>query len=253
MGTVGRHTKRFATTLLLTLAALCGVSALGMVAHIAQPHAVERCSFIPYLAGDAKGNAGRFGGCDVAFPCYLHSLTSQGWPIDSASQHASSGFAVDLDWLRLIPNPVTYMAFNFLSNAGVSAVAIAVGALVTGCGGGGGVDTETSQSAVVSSDVSTAASGKTSQDAAGLTSSVSQDTGVATASSTTTTQDPTVGSVPSSGVSTTQSTSNETTAHSTGDDDDASEMVAITCAAACAAAMLPFKYGATHGSRPFDA
>ena len=65
----------------------------------------------------------RFSEYAVAIPCYLHSLTSRGQPIDSASQHVSSGFAVDEDWLRLIPTSVNSMAFNFLSEARLSAAA----------------------------------------------------------------------------------------------------------------------------------
>ena len=53
-----------------------------------------------------------------------------------ASQHVSSGLAVDEDWLRLIPTSVPFMAFNFLTGSRLSVIAMATGILVTGCGGG---------------------------------------------------------------------------------------------------------------------
>src|SRR5882757_5032360 len=152
----GLRAARFVTTLLLTNIALCAATSLGMVGATALPHAIERCASFPDLAGDTNRSASRIGECAVAIPCFLHSLTSLGQPIDSASQHMSSGFAVDEDWLRLIPTPVNSMAFNFFSDIRVSAVALAMGALVSGCGGGGSSDSESTQASAANASTADA-------------------------------------------------------------------------------------------------
>ena len=95
-----------------------------------------------------------------------------------ASQHMSSGLAVDEDWLRLIPTSVPYMAFNFLTGTRLSAIAMATGILVTGCGGGA-TDTATSTTAsastadtaaVTPADTTPAASTTTGADATSVAS-----------------------------------------------------------------------------------
>src|SRR5579859_2298281 len=91
------------TTLLLTLAALSPMPAAAMVAHSAQPRATECGSTMPGQEAGSERSSAQVGGCAVAFPCFFHSLTSLGLPIEHASQHVSTGFAVDEDWLRLFP------------------------------------------------------------------------------------------------------------------------------------------------------
>jgi hypothetical protein len=161
-----RFNPRFArigATLLVTVSVLCPRSAAAMVEHLAQPHAIE-CN-APSPALDAPRRPSRqIGGYDVAFPCFLHSLTSLALPIERASQHVSSGFAVDEDWLRLIPTSVTQMALNLFDTVRSSTIAIAVGALVSACGGGGGGATsadETTQASSTSSDSGAAYNGGT--------------------------------------------------------------------------------------------
>ena len=144
----------FATTLFVTTAALCAIRVTGMVDPIAQPHAIQRGALIQVSEGGSIRPTNRFGGCGVAIPCYLHSLTPKGRPIERASQHVSSGFAVDEDWLRLIPTPVTDMALNFLDTLRASTLALAAGALLSGCGGGGGAD-ETATSTPSGTSVNT--------------------------------------------------------------------------------------------------
>jgi hypothetical protein len=90
----------------------------------------------------------------------------------------SSGFAVDEDWLRLIPTSVNYMAFNFLSATRLPAVALAMGALVSGCGGGGGgaSDPEATQASVSSSaTVASTVGASTAADVGSTSTSVTVD------------------------------------------------------------------------------
>ena len=170
--------SRIAATLFVTVAALSAISSAGTFGLLSQPRPNERESLISRLEGDTHHALDRMGECAVAFPCYLHSLTRQGLPIDHASQHVSSGFAVDEDWLRLIPTSVTFMAFNFLCGSRMSAAAIAAGALVSACGGGGGgAEPDTSEATTASSSSSgvVASSSETSSSASqlGTTSTVS--------------------------------------------------------------------------------
>ncbi len=147
--------------LLLGLATLGAIPSQGMVAQasatVATVHSGARASFTCRDASSGEGIEG--------FPPFLHSLTNEGLPIDSASQHMSSGFAGDVDWLRLIPTSVPFMSFSFPGSARISA-AFAIGALVTACGGGGAeADAGTSgTSASTSSTSSTTDSSTGSQD-----------------------------------------------------------------------------------------
>jgi hypothetical protein len=92
----------------------------------------------------------------------------------------SSGFAVDEDWLRLIPTSVPYMALNFLDTFRVSTLAIAVSAAMAGCGGGGG----TSGTDELATHSSTPSTSDTTQSAA-----VDSGNSVAVTSSTTSAND----------------------------------------------------------------
>jgi hypothetical protein len=138
--------------------ALCGASGAGIAAVIAQPivsaHQADR---VAIAAGAPTANGG-FGRCAVAIPCYLHSLTCVGLSIDRTSQHESSGFALDRDLLRVDPTPVMSMSFNLFNGRSVSALAMAAGILVTGCGGGGATDaaSSTAQAAAATSSSTTA-------------------------------------------------------------------------------------------------
>jgi len=138
--------------------ALCGASGAGVAAVIAQPivsaHQADR---VAIAAGAPTANGG-FGRCAVAIPCYLHSLTCVGLSIDRTSQHESSGFALDRDLLRVDPTPVMSMSFNLFNGRSVSALAMAAGILVTGCGGGGATDaaSSTAQAAAATSSSTTA-------------------------------------------------------------------------------------------------
>ncbi len=152
-----RHFARVCATLLLTLGALCPLHAAVMVEHLAQPHQNECDSSHGGLKGAPERVSTRVGGSGVAIPCFLHSLTSLALPIDSASQHVSSGFADDEDWLRLIPTSVTQMALNFFDTLRGSTIAMAASALVSACGGGGGNADETTQASTTS--ISTAPAG----------------------------------------------------------------------------------------------
>src|ERR1700749_2898793 len=124
-------------TLFLTLAAL--------VALIAQPRATECGSTIPGQESGSERTSAQAGGCAVAFPCFFHSLTSPGLPIDSASQHVSTGFAVDEHGLRLFPISADQMALNFFDTVRGSTIALAASALVSACGGGGSGGDEPTQ------------------------------------------------------------------------------------------------------------
>jgi len=178
---------RIGVTLLLTLGILCPLPAAAMVEHLAKADAIESGSPDSGLDGSTPGLSGQTGGSGVAFPCYLHSLTSLTGPIDSASQHVSSGLAVDETGLRPYSILATHMALNFFDSIRASAIALATGAALGGCGGGGGNSGEadsvpSTQSAVTSTtSTDTASSSGTSTisptggsdaQAAGLTSTV---------------------------------------------------------------------------------
>jgi len=152
-----RQFARVFVTLLLTLGVLCPLHAAVMVERLAQPHLIECDSSVPGHEGARHRPSTQVGGSGVAFPCFLHSLTSLARPIDSASQHVSSGFADDEDWLRLIPTSVTQMALNFFDTLRGSTIAIAASALVSACGGGGGGNAdETTQASTTSASTSPA-------------------------------------------------------------------------------------------------
>ena len=193
--------------LLLGLAALGFLPSPGRVepvargnATVAAVHSGARASFTCRDAGSREGVED--------FPPFLHSLTDQGLPIDSASQHMSSEFAGDVDWLRLIPISVTDMALNWIATARASTMALAVGgALVSGCGGGAANDTQAATSGTSSSsgtisgtDSSTISSTTPTQ--AGATAAAGGDT-TAQAPSTT---DPSTGTASASTDSTTTGT-----------------------------------------------
>jgi hypothetical protein len=151
-----RPFARVFVTLLLTLGVLCPLHAAVMVERVAQPHPIECDSSVQGQEGARHRPSASVGGDGVAFPCFLHSLTSLARPIDSASQHVSSGFADDEDWLRLIPTSVTHMALNFFDTLRGSTIAIAASALVSACGGGGGNADETTQASTTSTSTSPA-------------------------------------------------------------------------------------------------
>lgn len=146
-----RHFTRVVMTLLLTLGVLCPLHAAVMVERVAQPRPIECDSSSPGQQGARHRPSTEVGGSGVAFPCFLHSLTSLALPIDTASQHVSSGFADDEDWLRLIPTSVTQMALNFFDTLRGSTIAMAASALVSACGGGGSSDESTQASSTATS------------------------------------------------------------------------------------------------------
>jgi hypothetical protein len=154
-----RQFARVFVTLLLTLGVLCPLHAAVMVERLAQPHSIECDSSLSGHEGASHRPSAQVGGSGVAFPCFLHSLTSLAKPIDSASQHVSSGFADDEDWLRLIPTSVTQMALNFFDTLRGSTIAMAASALVSACGGGGGNADETTQASATSASTSPAGGG----------------------------------------------------------------------------------------------
>jgi hypothetical protein len=154
-----RQFARVFVTLLLTLGVLCPLHAAVMVERLAQPHSIECDSSLRGHEGASHRPSAQVGGSGVAFPCFLHSLTSLAKPIDSASQHVSSGFADDEDWLRLIPTSVTQMALNFFDTLRGSTIAMAASALVSACGGGGGNADETTQASATSASTSPAGGG----------------------------------------------------------------------------------------------
>ena len=174
-----RHVSGFTATLLVTSAALCAIRVTGMVEPIARPHAIHREAAVK----DSLHGNSRFEGCAVALPCYLHSLTSDDLPIERASQHVSSGFAVDEDLLRLIPTPVTEMALNLLDAVRASTLALAVGGFLSGCGGGGSDEGPTStDSAAGLSSTYAGASSASSSDGGAAASGTGTDDSVTVAS-----------------------------------------------------------------------
>ncbi len=197
-----RPVPRLAATLLVALAAWAAIPHPGMVELVARAratapatHSGARSSF---TFPDAVSRE-----CIAGFPCFLHSLTYQGRPIDSASQHVSSGFAGDADWLRLIPTSVTDMALNWIATVRASTMAMAIGALVSGCGGGATGDAQattsgTSSSSSTNSGADTSAASGTTPTQDGATSAAGSDSsaqapgaadasaGTSTASTTTT-------------------------------------------------------------------
>lgn len=177
----------FAATLFVTTAALIAIPAPGTVEAIAQPHAIRPGDLDARPYGKNYRHASAIFGGAVAFPCFLHSLTPDCLPIDSASQHVSSGVSVDEDWLRLIPTlAVPHMAINFFGGVRMSAAAFAVGAMVTACGGGGGgSDGETTQAGISSSNTGTSSTtAGTSTSSAGTTTTTA-GTSTATAGTST--------------------------------------------------------------------
>ena len=142
---------RAAGTLFVTLASLCGIAAAITVAQLPQVLASERFLSIQDVAVDTDRPVRQMRGCGVTFPFYLHSLTRLDLPMKGASQHMSSGFAVDEDWLRLIPTPATYMAFNLVQTLRISSIAMAAGAVISGCGGGGSTPDDTASASGTSS------------------------------------------------------------------------------------------------------
>ena len=179
-------------TLFLTLAALSTPPAAAMVALSAQPRATECGSTIPGQESGSERTSAQAGGCAVAFPCFFHSLTSLGLPIDSASQHVSTGFAVDEDWLRLFPTSADQMALNFFDTVRGSTIALAASALVSACGGGGSGGDEPTQASSTSisggsTTVGPVSTGTDTGTGTGTTTTTSGDSGASTSGGTTTT------------------------------------------------------------------
>jgi len=180
-----RDVTRVGVTLLLTLGFLCPLPAAAMVEHLAKADAIESGPPDSGFDGSTPDLSGQTGGSGVAFPCFLHSLTSLTGPIDSASQHVSSGFAVDETGLRPYSILATHMALNFFDSIRASAIALATGAALGGCGGGssGEADsappTQSSVTSTTSTDTTSASStsaivtsGGSDAQAAGLTEAV---------------------------------------------------------------------------------
>ena len=69
----------------------------------------------------------------------------------------SPGSDGDVDWLRRLPIPVTDMTLNWIATVRTSTMAMAIGAVVTGCGGGAADDAQADTSRAASTTGTNAA------------------------------------------------------------------------------------------------
>jgi len=143
------------TTRFVTVALLCAAAIVGTFESLSQPLATDPSSSKYEFAVDSHRKVMGIRGCAVTFPFSLHSLTGLGLPINRASQHVSSGFAVDEVGLRPFSTPVTYMALNLFDSIRVSAIALVAGAALGGCGGGGSANSDDGVASTQSSATAT--------------------------------------------------------------------------------------------------
>jgi hypothetical protein len=231
----GRPISRVAG-LLLGLGALGAIPSPSMVEPVAQVHAtvvaVHSGACGSFTCQDASSRE-----CVEGFPRFLHSLTDQGLPIDSASQHMSSGFAGDVDWLRLFPISVTDMALNWIATVRASTMAVAIGALGSGCGGGAANDAQAATSGA--SSYSSTNAGTDSSATSGTTPT--QDGATSASGGDTTTQAP---------GTTEASTGASTTTDGTTTGTDSSDPIVVAAASTTTGTSAPASSAAAAATTP---